>query len=69
MVGDLEALPAAFMQNSNEVDDGVVARDESLEHCLVVDRDVDEADLADIALQLEEFTVRTSPRSASRLTT
>ncbi len=51
----LEALRAAFVEDADEVDDRVVVGDEGGQQPLVVDRQVDEPDLADIALQLEEF--------------
>src|SRR5712691_4730720 len=55
MMHPVEALPAAFVQNADEVDDGVIVRDESRQQRLVVDSDVDEPNLANIALQFEEF--------------
>ena len=77
MVHHLEALRAAFVKDADEVDDAIIVRDEGRQQRLVADRDVDEPDLADIALQPEELGGRGvapadgqhPPRSASRLTT
>src|SRR5439155_5405115 len=54
----LKALRAALAQDSGEVDDGVGIGDEGGEEGLVVDPEVDQPDLADFALELEEFGAR-----------
>src|SRR4029077_2936334 len=50
MMHQIEALAAAFAQDADAIDDRVVAGDKSRQQPLVVDRDVDQADLPDIAL-------------------
>ena len=51
MVYRLEALRAAFAQDSHKVDDRVVIRHERPQQPLVADRHVDQRDLSNISLQ------------------
>ncbi len=55
MVYRLETLRAAFVQDSDEVDDRVVVRHERPQQPLVADRHVDQRDLADIPLQPQKL--------------
>src|SRR5690348_7744975 len=55
MVHGLETLAAALAKDADAVDDRVVAGQEWPQQALAVDRQVDEPDLADIALQLQEL--------------
>src|SRR5207237_5393022 len=55
VVHPVEALRTALLQDADAVDHGVVAGEERRQQSLVVDRDVEEPDLADIALQFQEL--------------
>ena len=55
MVQPVEALRAALAQDPDAIDDRVVAGEEGGQQSLVFDRDIEQPDLPDIALQLEEL--------------
>ena len=57
MMDQVEFLRAALGEDANAVDEGVLASEEGRQQRLVVDADIDEPDLADIAFELEEFGV------------
>src|SRR5205814_1514492 len=55
VVHHIEALAAALAQDPDAIDHRVIAGENRLQQLLVVDTDVEETDLADIALELQEF--------------